>query len=69
MNLMIHVNGKREALMATTVSELLRSKDIPPDNRGVAVAVNGKMLPRSRWTETRLADGDAVEIVKAFVGG
>jgi sulfur carrier protein len=35
----------------------------------VAVAVNGEVVPRSRWTETALADGDSVEVLSAAQGG
>lgn len=37
--------------------------------RGVAVAVNGEVVPRSTWAATPLADGDAVEVLSAAQGG
>ncbi len=37
--------------------------------RGLAVAVNGAVVPRHAWDVTRLAPGDEVEIVKLFAGG
>ncbi len=37
--------------------------------RGLAVAVNGQVVPRHAWDATRLAPGDEVEIVKLFAGG
>jgi len=37
--------------------------------RGLAVAVNGHVVPRHAWDATRLAPGDEVEIVKLFAGG
>ncbi|MGX6602815.1 sulfur carrier protein ThiS [Micromonosporaceae bacterium Da 78-11] len=37
--------------------------------RGVAVAVNGTVVPRSTWAEVPLADGDAVEVLTAAQGG
>ncbi|MEV6526437.1 sulfur carrier protein ThiS [Longispora urticae] len=39
------------------------------DRRGVAVAVNGTVVPRSTWTSTALADGDVVELLTAVQGG
>lgn len=36
---------------------------------GVAVAVNGEVVPRSRWPATELADGDQVEVLTAVQGG
>lgn len=36
---------------------------------GMAVAVNGAVVPRSRWPATELADGDQVEVLTAVQGG
>ena len=69
MSSTIQVNGEAEPLTSATIGELLRGRDIEPGNKGVAVALNGKVLPRRAWAETPLTDGDSIEIVKAFVGG
>ncbi|XVV13497.1 sulfur carrier protein ThiS [Actinoplanes sp. CA-131856] len=37
--------------------------------RGVAVAVNGEVVPRSTWSAVPLAEGDAVEVLTAAQGG
>lgn len=37
--------------------------------RGVAVAVNGEVVPRTRWAGTALVDGDRVEVLTAAQGG
>ena len=58
----IQVNGEREPLAVSTIAELLRGRDIEPNNKGVAVALNGKVLPRRAWADTPLDDGDSVEI-------
>lgn len=36
---------------------------------GMAVAVNGEVVPRSRWPATKLSDGDQVEVLNAVQGG
>jgi sulfur carrier protein len=64
----IRVNGKDEALDALTVAELLRARGIERA-RGVAVALNGSVVPAGAWREQRLASGDEVEIVRPFGGG
>jgi sulfur carrier protein len=38
-------------------------------HRGVAVAVNGEVVPRSAWRQRSLTDGDAVEVLTAVQGG
>ena len=68
MSVTIRVNGRDERLAAATIAELLRARGIEKP-RGVAVAVNGAVVPARRWSEVALAPGDAVEIVKPFGGG
>jgi sulfur carrier protein len=40
-----------------------------PSARGVAVARNGEVVPRSTWHEEQVCAGDAIEIVTAAAGG
>ena len=37
--------------------------------RGVAVAVDGDVIPRSRWTAFELRNGMKVEVLRAVQGG
>lgn len=37
--------------------------------RGIAVAVNGTVVPRSKWPATILADDDRIEVLTAVQGG
>jgi len=37
--------------------------------RGVAVAVDGEVVPRDRWREFRLRDGQRIEVLRAIQGG
>ena len=39
------------------------------DRRGIAVAVNGVVVPRSEWKQRPLATDDEIEIVGAVQGG
>lgn len=50
----------------TTVAALLASMGMP--DRGVAVAVNAAVVPRSRW-QTTLPAGACIDIVTAVQGG
>lgn len=50
----------------TTVAALLDNLGFP--EKGIAVAVDWAVLPRSEW-ETTLADGARVEVVTAVQGG
>jgi sulfur carrier protein len=64
------VNGeRREVQTGLTVALLVSSMHLPSEGRGVAVAVNGEVVPRGAWDRTSLADGARVEIVAAVQGG
>lgn len=64
----ILVNGDAQAV-ADTIQALLTAHGIAAEEKGVAVAVNGAVVPRAAWAETPLAAGDEVEIVRPFKGG
>ncbi|WP_114395762.1 sulfur carrier protein ThiS [Oleisolibacter albus] len=66
---MIRVNGKDSGRAPGPLLALLAELGYGLDSRGIAVAVNGGVVPRARWTETALADGDTVEVVKVLQGG
>jgi sulfur carrier protein len=61
------VNGEARALAAATVADALGALALPP--RGLAVALNGALVPRTRWAATPLSAGDRLEIVRAVSGG
>jgi sulfur carrier protein len=69
MTVAIRLNGKPQAVAAGSVAELLTGLGIDPARRGLAVALNGAVLPRDRWAETGLAGGDTLEIVRPMAGG
>lgn len=63
----IVVNGETRAVIpGATVVDLLR--DLGLDGGRVAIERNLEILPRQKWTETRIEAGDRYEIVQ-FVGG
>lgn len=64
----IRVNGESEPLVAATLAALLAEK-VDIEQRGIAVAVNGTVVPRAAWAHTTLRAGDSVEIVRARQGG
>jgi len=62
------VNG-REHSAAPELSVEALVESLTAARRGVAVAVNGTVVPRSTWASVPLADGDAVEVLTAAQGG
>jgi len=65
----IRVNGQDEPLLAPTLAALLEEKAVDTGQRGIAVAVNGAIVPRAAWPHTTLQPGDSIEIVRARQGG
>ena len=66
---LIEVNGTSEPLAVATLEALLAEKAIDTAQRGIAVALNGAVVPRAAWPATPLRPGDSVEIVRARQGG
>jgi len=63
----IVVNGEPVDALGRSVAEVLELLGL--ETRGVAIARNGDVVPRSQWGEVRLTEGDRIEIVTAAAGG
>ncbi|MFC0526449.1 sulfur carrier protein ThiS [Phytohabitans kaempferiae] len=62
------VNGSAHALPdGATVADVVRA--VTTVARGVAVAVNGEVVPRAGWPGAALREGDQVEVLTAAQGG
>lgn len=60
------INGTERDVDAQNVAELVEALSMKGDR--VAVELNREIVPRARWAESPLKDGDKLEIVH-FVGG
>jgi sulfur carrier protein len=66
----IVVNGRPQKLAAgDTIACLLELLEVGAEARGVAVAVEGEVIPRRQWQTRTLAPGERVEVVRAVQGG
>jgi sulfur carrier protein len=65
----IRVNGRDERLAVVTLAALLQEKAVDTGRRGIAVALNGAIVPRAAWSQTALHPGDSIEIVRVLQGG
>jgi sulfur carrier protein len=64
------VNGEpRKVPAGTTVASVIELLAVAPGARGVAVALDGEVVIRSRWPQTELRDGALVEVLAAIGGG
>jgi thiamine biosynthesis protein ThiS len=68
----LYINGEESTFDAESgsspfsVASLIETLNMKPDR--VAVELNREIVPRDRWPETQLEEGDRLEIVH-FVGG
>ncbi|MHB1303663.1 MAG: sulfur carrier protein ThiS [Acidiphilium sp.] len=63
----IRVNGAYEPI-AATIAALLEAKGLH-ETKGLAIALNASVIPKSAWDTTNLITGDELEIVRAVGGG
>ena len=63
----IYVNNKPVSTEAGSLGALAVELSLP--EKGVAVAVEGKMVPRTQWEQTPLSEGAHIVIIKAACGG
>jgi thiazole synthase len=66
----VELNGEVVALPdGASVAAAIEASGAAAGQRGVAVAVEGEVVPRSEWDETRLGEGQKVEVLAAIQGG
>ena len=66
----VELNGRAVSLAdGATVRTAVEASGAASQERGVAVAVDGEVVPRSEWDATRLRDGQSVEVLAAIQGG
>ena len=66
--MIVRVNGQDRTLPAgATVATLVDQLSSP--SRGVAVAIDGQVVPRGEWAATALSEGTRIEVVAAIQGG
>jgi sulfur carrier protein len=64
------LNGEPRRLPPGATLELaVREAGAPDGGRGVAVAVDGEVVPRAEWPSTALSEGQRVEVLTAVQGG
>ena len=67
---MITVNGAASDLPdGARLVDVLDALGVEPGRRGVAIAIDGEVVPRGRWDDTSLPAGANVEVVQAIQGG
>ena len=64
------LNGEPHELDdGANVSDAVQATGAQADGRGVAAAVDGEVVPRGRWADTQLTEGQRIEVLQAVQGG
>jgi sulfur carrier protein len=65
----VFVNDQPRALVADAkLADLLRELGLA-ERKGVAIAINDEVVPRSTWPTRALADGERILVIQATQGG
>lgn len=62
-NKAVEIDGELQPVL----SDVLAAQGVPA--RGIAVAINNRVVRRDDWSVTRLSDGDSITVITAICGG
>ena len=65
----ISLNNQTVEVEAQTVLSKVVFQQIGENSKGIAVAINGQVIPKDSWMETPVNENDDVLIIKATQGG
>lgn len=64
----IILNGDHHQIQdSSTVLQLLEELQLPV--QGIALAINGSVVPKSQWTRLKLKNSDKIELITIAQGG
>ena len=63
----IQINNTPKETQATTLSALIAEAGLP--EKGIAAAIDNKIIPKAEWESTPLHEGANIVIIKAACGG
>lgn len=63
----IIINNEERQTEALYITQLATELNLP--ERGVALAINNKIVPRATWESSPINEGDNITIIKAAFGG
>ena len=63
----VTVNGETREIHSSRISALL--SELEYEGNHFAIALNYDVLPKSRWAETPIKNGDEIEIITPRQGG
>ncbi len=65
----ISINNQTIEVEAQTKLSNLVFQQVGENSKGIAVAINGQVIPKDSWMETPVKENDELLIIKATQGG
>jgi sulfur carrier protein len=65
----IYINNEIQEIEEAISLELVLEQHQLTEKNGIAVAVNEEIIPKNKWEQTRLFDGDKIIVIGAVAGG
>jgi thiamine biosynthesis protein ThiS len=66
----ITVNGQSREMKNLSIESVLEAEAVPREDwASIAIAQNGRVIPKAAWNSTLLNENDNIDIVRAFAGG
>lgn len=63
----ITLNNTSKSVVSRNLQELVMELSI--ETKGIAIALNNRVIPRDRWVESELCENDKIVVVSAVFGG
>ncbi len=63
----ITLNGKSVRTEASHILQVISEFNLP--EKGIAVALNNKVIPSVKWSVTPINEGDSIVVITAAYGG
>lgn len=65
----VTINNKAVEIGSREVLQQIVFHQVGENTKGIAVAINGRVIPKDLWIETAVSENDDVLIIKATQGG
>jgi sulfur carrier protein len=65
----ITINNQEKVLTSQSTVQQLLDMEMPNKQKGIAVAVNNTVIPKTNWATHYLKANDSILIIKATQGG
>lgn len=65
----VFINNEKREIPLTNILKLLSEEVKLPSVKGVAIAINNQVIPKSEWENYSIQENDKITIIRATQGG